>query len=71
MSKICALCRKEAMHGQFIRHRHSGQWATRAPRKKRLFLPNLQPMRMQVNGAAKRMMVCTKCMKSGKVLQPL
>jgi large subunit ribosomal protein L28 len=70
MAKSCALCGKEAMHGQFIRHPHSGAWATRAPRKKRLFQPNLQAVRLPVNGVNKRTMVCTKCIKKGRAIQP-
>ena len=59
------------MHGQFVRNRHSVGWKYRAPHKKRLFKPNLQTVRMLVNGATKRTKVCTKCMKSGRVLKGL
>ena len=34
---------------------------------KRRFDPNLQRVRILVNGAAKRVYVCTRCLKSGKV----
>jgi large subunit ribosomal protein L28 len=33
----------------------------------RRFEPNLQPVRAIVNGATKRMRVCTRCLRSGKV----
>jgi large subunit ribosomal protein L28 len=71
MANSCAICGKEAQHGQYIRHPHSGAWATRAPRKKRLFRPNLQTVRLQIGGVAKRTKVCAKCIKAGKSLQPL
>jgi large subunit ribosomal protein L28 len=64
---ICSVCGKSAMHGQNIRHVHSGQWATRAPRTKRTFKPNLQSVRTMVNGATRRVKVCTKCLKANKV----
>jgi large subunit ribosomal protein L28 len=34
---------------------------------KRRWNVNLQPVRASVNGAAKRIKVCTSCIKSGKV----
>jgi large subunit ribosomal protein L28 len=34
---------------------------------KRRFEPNLQRVRILVNGAARRVRVCTRCLKSGKV----
>ena len=34
---------------------------------KRRFDPNLQRVRMLVNGSPKRAYVCTRCLKSGKV----
>ena len=34
---------------------------------KRRFDPNLQRIRMIVDGSAKRAYVCTRCLKSGKV----
>ncbi len=38
---------------------------------KRRFDPNLQRVRILVNGAAKRVYVCTRCLKSGKVVKAL
>jgi large subunit ribosomal protein L28 len=34
---------------------------------KRVFLPNLQKIKVLVNGAAKSMLVCVRCIKAGKV----
>jgi large subunit ribosomal protein L28 len=36
---------------------------------KRRFDPNLQKVRALVNGAPKRIYVCTRCLKAGKVLK--
>jgi large subunit ribosomal protein L28 len=33
----------------------------------RRFEPNLQTVRALINGAAKRMRVCTRCLRSGKI----
>jgi large subunit ribosomal protein L28 len=34
---------------------------------KRRFEPNLQRVRIDVNGAPRRVYVCTRCLKAGKV----
>jgi large subunit ribosomal protein L28 len=36
---------------------------------KRRFNPNLQRVRTQKDGTVKRMMVCTQCIKSGRVVK--
>ena len=36
---------------------------------KRRFNPNLQRVRALKNGQAKKMVVCTKCIKSGQVVK--
>lgn len=67
MSIECAICKKSPQYGQNIRHVHSGSWARRAPRTKRRWLPNLQSARVMVNGQTKKIRVCAKCLKAGKV----
>ncbi|MCC6442290.1 MAG: 50S ribosomal protein L28 [Armatimonadetes bacterium] len=67
MSRICAVCGKGPQSGQNIRHVHSGQWALRAPRTKRKFLPNLQTVNMRHADEVVRLRVCTRCIKAGKV----
>lgn len=67
MAHQCALCGKGPQYGQNIRHVHSGSWALRAPRTKRRWLPNLQSARIMVKNQPKRVRVCTKCLKAGKV----
>ena len=36
-------------------------------RGKRRFLPNLRPVRAIINGKFKKIRVCAKCLKAGKV----
>ena len=67
MALRCEICGKGSQYGQNIRHRHSGSWALRAPRTKRRWLPNLQSATILINNAAKKVKVCTKCMKAGKI----
>jgi large subunit ribosomal protein L28 len=59
MSKVCHSCRKGPAFGQSRSH---SMVAT-----KRRFNPNLQRVRIDVDGAARRVYVCTRCLKAGKV----
>ncbi len=60
MAKICHSCSKGPSFGNSRSH---SMVATR-----RRFDPNLQKVRILVNGAApRRVYVCTRCLKAGKV----
>ena len=59
MSKVCINCGKAPSFGH---HRSDSMVAT-----KRRFNPNLQRVRVLVNGVARRAYVCTRCLKGGKV----
>jgi large subunit ribosomal protein L28 len=61
MAKICAICGKKPVSGNNISHAHN--------KTRRRWLPNLQSVRAQIDGRAKRMRVCTTCIKQGKVLK--
>ena len=69
MSNVCDVCGKGPQFGQNIRHVHSGSWALRAPRTKRRWMPNLQTVHADVNVTTKKMRVCTKCLKAGKIVR--
>ena len=62
MSKMCAICDKKSVVGSNISHAHNVT--------KRRFKPNLQRVRTIRNGGVKRLMVCTNCIKSGRVVKP-
>jgi large subunit ribosomal protein L28 len=62
MSKMCAICGKKSVVGSNISHAHNVT--------KRRFKPNLQRVRTIRNGGVKRLMVCTNCIKSGRVVKP-
>ena len=59
MSKVCAICGKKPSFGN---NRSHSMVATR-----RRFNPNLQKVRVLLNGSPARTYVCTRCLKSGKV----
>jgi len=63
MAKICLVCGKGPSFGH---NRSHSMVAT-----KRRFDPNLQRVRVLVNGVAKRVYVCTRCLKAGKVQKAL
>ncbi len=59
VSKICNVCGKGPMSGNNVSHsnRHT----------KRRWLPNLQSVKALINGSARRIRICTSCLKAGKV----
>ena len=59
MSKVCFSCKKGPGFGHSRSH---SMVAT-----KRRFDPNLQKVRILVQGAPRREYVCTRCLKAGKV----
>ena len=75
MARVCEICGKHTRSG--------GQIARRGlPKKKggvglritghslRKFKPNIQRVRAVVNGEVKRVKVCTRCLRGGKVIKP-
>jgi large subunit ribosomal protein L28 len=59
MSKVCHSCGKAPAFGQSRSH------SMRAT--KRRFDPNLQKVRIFVGASPRRVYVCTRCLKAGKV----
>ncbi|MEG6521565.1 50S ribosomal protein L28 [Desulfotomaculum sp. 1211_IL3151] len=55
----CAICDKGVTVGIKLSHSHI--------RTKRTWKPNLQRVKAVVDGSPKRIMVCTRCLRSGKV----
>ncbi len=59
MARKCEVCGKSVVTGFKVSHSHI--------RSKRVWKPNLQRVRAIVNGSPKRIKVCTRCIRSGKV----
>lgn len=59
MAHVCEICRKGVMSGMNVSHSHL--------KTKRRWNPNIQRVRAVVNGEVKRINVCTRCLRSGKV----
>ncbi len=55
----CEICGKTVHTGMKVSHSHI--------RTKRNWKPNLQTVRAIVDGSPKRITVCTRCLRSGKV----
>lgn len=72
MSRRCAICSKKAITGNSIARRGKAKSEGGVGKKttgitKRRFLPNLQKRRVIFNGKIKKILVCTKCIKRGKL----
>ena len=63
MARVCDICGKGKQIGYSVSHAHN--------RTKREWLPNLQSIRVVKDGGTKRMRVCTKCIKKGRIQKPL
>ena len=74
MSRTCTICGKKPVAGRTIKRRGMAKKKGGAGQKitgitARTFRPNLKTVRAMVNGASKRIKVCTKCLKAGKVVK--
>lgn len=61
MSKMCEICGKKPMVGSNVSHAHNVT--------KRRFNPNLQRVRTLRDGRVKNMVVCTNCIKAGRIVK--
>jgi len=72
MPKTCEICGKGPGPGIKYKRRGAikrtgGAGAKIVGKTLRRFLPNLQRLKVKVNGTVKRMQVCVKCIKAGKI----
>ncbi|MBQ8537579.1 MAG: 50S ribosomal protein L28 [Clostridia bacterium] len=63
MGKFCEVCEKGMMSGHNVSHSNR--------KSNRTWAPNVQKVRVLVNGQAKRLNVCTRCLRSGNVERAL
>lgn len=59
MAAVCDVCGRGPSFGKNISHSHR--------RTNRRFDPNVQRVRAVVGGVPRRLSVCTRCIKAGKV----
>ncbi len=59
MAQVCEICGKRPRTGNNVSHANN--------KTKRRFIPNLQRVRANIKGAVRRIYVCTRCLRSGKV----
>jgi len=59
MARECEICGKHRSVGSNVSHANN--------KTKRLWRPNLQRVHAKVGGAGKRLLVCTRCLRSGRV----
>lgn len=74
MLKICKICGKKPITGHVLvrkglAKKKGGTGSKISRRTKREFLPNLQKMRILINGHPKQVYVCTKCIKKGEIIR--
>jgi large subunit ribosomal protein L28 len=63
VAQRCDICGKGSQFGNRISHAHNVTH--------RRFRPNLQSVRAVVGSTHKRVRVCTRCLRSGKVVKPI
>lgn len=59
MARICAVCGKGPTTGYHVSHANN--------RVKRRWYPNLQTVRVLVEGTPRRIRVCTRCIRSNRI----
>lgn len=61
MARACKVCGKKPGVGNNVSHANN--------RTRRRWKPNLQRVRAKLDGSVRRMLICTRCIRSGKVLK--
>ncbi len=61
MARVCEICGKKPTSGNNVAHSNK--------RTRRVWKPNLQRARAVMNGTVRRIRVCTRCLRSGRVVK--
>lgn len=74
MARVCDYCGKKTESGGMITRRglakaKGGVGLRTTGHSLRKFKPNLQKVRAIVDGAATRVRICTRCLKSGRIVK--
>ncbi len=63
MAKVCAVCNKGVVSGHRVSHAVN--------HNKRKWAPNLRRVKAIIDGSPRRIRVCTRCLRSGRVQRAL
>jgi large subunit ribosomal protein L28 len=61
MARRCEMCGKGPRAGKNVSHAHNVTL--------RRFQPNLQRVRAAINGGVRRVLVCTRCLRSNRIVK--
>lgn len=75
MARVCEICGKGPSMGNRVAHRGRAKYLGGVGKKitgitRRKFKPNLQQIKVDLNGTVKRIRVCVQCIRSGAVRRP-
>ncbi len=62
MAKKCEVCGKGTVTGRKVSHAHNVS--------SRTWEPNLRKTKALIDGTVRRVRVCTRCLRSGKIVRP-
>ena len=73
MSKICDICGKAPLFGGSIKRKgmskkKGGVGLNITGTSKRVFMPNIQSVKIKVDGGSLKIKACTRCIKAGKTI---
>ncbi len=61
MARICEICGKHPSTGNMVSHANN--------RTRRRWKPNLQRVRAKMDSSVRRILACTRCIRSGKIVK--
>lgn len=75
MGMQCAICGKKPSMGNHYARRGKAKYLGGVGRKvtgisRRAFMPNLQRIQVEIDGAVQRARICVACIRSGKAKRP-
>jgi large subunit ribosomal protein L28 len=63
MAKKCEICAKGPTTGNLVSHSNI--------KTRTRWLPNVKKMKAVINGATQTIKVCTRCIRTGKIVRPV
>jgi large subunit ribosomal protein L28 len=63
MARVCEICGKKPLFGHNISHAHNVS--------QKIWYPNLKSVRIMHQGSVKKVKICTRCLRSGKVVKAI